>query len=230
MDDEMMLRMPTTQDLVREASTSQDEARLRELSVHRFTAVRSAVAGNPATHPDVLARLVEDRHHLPRYAVTSNPSPSTVPLALSATRSDVRVILAQRHDLDDDIYEILFNDPDREVRESLAWSTDRPDLVARFSRSDERRLRAIAACRDLCTDEDFERLSHDPDNQVRATVAGQTGRLTEDMVQALARDRSANVRWHVLTHHPGRRDIAELLANDPDTMNASQARGQLAWD
>ena len=227
--DEMMLRMARAQDLARGAHVA-GRSPVARLSLHRFTAVRSAGAGNPATPLDVLAMLVEDHHHLPRYAVTRNPSAAAVPLALSATRPDVRVFLAQRGDLADDIDETLFNDPDREVRESLAWSTNRQALVSRFARTDERRLRAIAACRDLCPDEDFERLSRDPDNRVRAVVAGVTGRLIEDMVQVLARDRSANVRWHVLSHHPRRRDIAELLADDPDTMNAAQARGQLERD
>jgi len=102
--------------------------------------------------------------------------------------------------------------------------------VARFAGSEERALRAIAACHDLCPEEDFERLSRDLDNRVRAVVASMTRRLTEDMVQRLVRDRSANVRWHVLTHHRDRRDIAESLVEDPDTMNASQARSQLADD
>lgn len=222
--------MTWTQDLAHEGRTSHDEARLRELSTHRVTAVRAAVAANPAAPPDILAKLVEDRHHLPRYAVAENPSPAAIQLALSASRSDVRVILAQRHDLDDDIYEILFADPSREVRESLGTSTDRPQWVSRFARSDERALRAIAACHPLCGWEDFERLSRDPDNRVRAVVASMTGRLSEDMVQRLVRDRSTNVRWHVLTHHPDRRDIAESLVEDPDTMNASQARDQLDAD
>lgn len=222
--------MTWTQDLAHEGRTSHDEARLRELSTHRVTAVRAAVAANPAAPPDVLAKLVEDRHHLPRYAVAENASPAAIQLALSASRSDVRVMLAQRHDLDDDIYEILFADPSREVRESLATSTDQPQWVARFARSDERTLRAIAACHHLCGEEDFELLSRDPDNRVRAVVASMTGRLSQDMVQRLVRDRSANVRWHVLTHHPDRRDIAESLVEDPDTMNASQARTQLDDD
>ncbi|MCF6378363.1 hypothetical protein L2K70_12180 [Nocardioides KLBMP 9356] len=220
--------MPGYQDLVGEARTTNDEKRLRALSTHRVTAVRTAVAGNPATPVDVLEVLAEDKHHLPRYEVTSNPRPEAVAVSMAARRSDVRVILAQRHDLPAEVYEALFSDPDRQVRESLATSTDRADLVARFAQDEEVSLRALAAIHPLCSDADFERLSRDPSNRVRATVAGERRRLSEDMVQRLARDRSANVRWHVLTHHRDRRDLAELLAQDADEMNAAQARHHLA--
>ena len=215
--------------LVREASSSSDEARLRELRTHRLTAVRTAVAKNPHTPVDVLVVLVADRHHLPRYGVAENPAPDAVQVALQAADSSVRVILAQRTDLDEGTYEVLMSDPDAEVRCSLVWSTHRSDLIERLATDRHYNVRAAVPHRELCPDHVIETLSRDPDNRVRASVAS-TDRLTDEMILRLVHDRSANVRWHLLTHHVERRDIAEVLASDTDEMNASQARHQLHPD
>lgn len=209
--------MTWQRDLAREAATSTDEPRLRELASHRLARVRAAVATNPATPPDVLAVLVEDTHHLPRYAVTHNPSPAAVTAAMNASRTDVRCILAQRHDLDDDVYEALYTDPSPEVRDAVITSTDRPELVARAAGADDPRLRAVAAEHALCSDEDFERLSRDPDRWVRASAAAVPDRLTPEMVERLRRDRSEAVRWALHSHLTGSWGPRESAMHDRPT-------------
>jgi hypothetical protein len=47
------------------------------------------------------------------------------------------------------------------------------------------------------------------------------------MISRFLHDKSANVRWHLLTHHRERRDIAEVLSHDTDDFNARQALAQL---
>jgi hypothetical protein len=56
---------------------------------------------NPATPTPVLERLVADKHHLPRYGVAQNSDARSWEIALQAHDPDVRVILAQRQDLDE---------------------------------------------------------------------------------------------------------------------------------
>ena len=63
-----------------EQTTDPDE--LRAMAGSRFTAVRAAVARNAATPDDVLQVLVDDRHHLPRFAVAENLKPSALEVAL----------------------------------------------------------------------------------------------------------------------------------------------------
>lgn len=195
--------MSWQQELARETAATRDQDRLRELSTHRLTAVREAVGANPASPPDVLAALVEDPHHRPQYAVANNPSAAAVRAALHASGPSVRRILAGRRDLDEATYEALWHDPDRAVQDSLVTSTDRPELVARATRSDNHHIRGAAACHDLCTDEDFERLSRDPDHRVRGWVTTCSWRLTPEMVERLRRDPSKEVRWGLAAHRSG---------------------------
>ena len=44
----------------------------------------------------------------------------------------------------------------------------------------------------------------------------------------MADDRSSLVRWSVLVDNPERLDLARKIAQDPDEMNANQAKAQLA--
>lgn len=218
--------MAVSGDLAGEAATSADRDRLRVLAGHRLTAVRAAVAENPATPPDVLADLVADRNHRPRFGVAQNSGPAAVEIALAATHTDVRVVLAQRRDLPDQIYEALLEDVDPAVRESLASSTDRQDLLARLAEDPHERVRATVTRNRACTPELLEILSHDRSHQVRASAAT-TDVVTEEMLQRLARDKSANVRWWVIHRHWHRRDVLKLLADDPDEANAKAAGGVL---
>jgi hypothetical protein len=112
------------------------------------------------------------------------------------------------------------------VRDSLASSTDRQDLLARLAEDPHERVRATVPHNRACTPELLEILSHDRSYQVRASVAT-TDLVTEEMLQRLARDKSANVRWWVIHRHWHRRDVIKLLADDPDEENAKAARGVL---
>ncbi|MSZ78343.1 MAG: hypothetical protein F2667_14655, partial [Actinobacteria bacterium] len=213
--------------LAAEAGTTCDRARLQALSVHRLTAVRAAVARNPHASRALLVELARDRHHLVRYAVAQNRGPFAEQVALGAADRSVRVILAQRRDLDASTYESLVVDSAHEVREAVVASSRSPDLVVRLAADPHPGVRSVVAHHDLCPDELIDVLSRDRDARVRGSVAS-TRRLSEEMIARLLVDRSAAVRWNLLTHHPGRRDIAEALAADPDELTAVQARHQLA--
>lgn len=198
-----------------QARTATSRERLTELSRHRDKAVRTAVASNPACPPDLLQILVADKHHLVRFAVAQRDDSTGWRIALEAADPYVREILAQHPDLDDDTLDALLADPERKVRESLATSTRRPDILERLSRDDNKDVRASTALNDALADETLKRLATDPIAQVRACVA-QRLRLDHDDVSRLARDRSANVRYFILETHPERLDIAQELVRDGD--------------
>ena len=112
-----------------EAETTQSGLRLRELSTHRDKAVRAAVARNPSAPTDLLERLAADKHYLVRFAVAENPSRRAWEVALGAADADVRVILAQRRDLDGETLERLITAPrrhDDDLRPRLSRGSGRP--------------------------------------------------------------------------------------------------------
>jgi hypothetical protein len=211
---------------VEEAASSQVPARLEALSTHRDKAVRAAVAQNPATPTPVLLALVDDKHFLPRYGVAENPDPRAWPVALQASDSGVRVVLAQRQDLDARTVQALLGDPEREVRESLGWSNKDPAVLARLARDEHKLVRAVAALNEALLEEDLELLARDRVANVRACAA-QSTRLRPETVLRLAHDRSYMPRYEVLLSHPDRRDIAEFLQHDNDDLVAHLARGRL---
>ncbi|WP_107767281.1 hypothetical protein [Nocardioides terrigena] len=211
----------------RDAGTTESGSSLWELSAHRDKAVRAAAARNPSTPTDLLKMLAADKHHLVRFAVAENPNPRAWAVALGAADSDVRVILAQRGDLDGETLERLIIAPEREVRVSVVESTDRADVVRRLARDPDVHVRAAAATRpELLSDADLELLAADRIAQVRA-VAVQSRRLSPRTVTRLAADRSGNVRYFTLHAHPERLDLAKIMQEDKETDIAELARRRL---
>lgn len=207
-----------------EAAATESASRQRELSTHRDKAVRAAVARDPSAPSDLLATLAADKHHLVRYAVAENPSPHAWKVALGAADAAVRVILAQRHDLDGETLERLITAPEREVRVSVVESTDRADVAKRLARDPDHHVRATVATRpELLSLADLELLAADKVAQVRA-VAVQSRRLESDTVTRLAADRSGNVRYFTLETHPERLDLAQALKDDEEADIADLAR------
>ena len=193
--------MPSEDPLIREAARSTDPDRLRDLATHRHTRVRAAVAGNPSTPRDVLTALADDRHHRPRFGVAENPAPAAVAVAMAAPQADVRVILAQRHDLPEDVETALLADPDVRVAESLLSSTRRAELVTRAASSPDHRVRAAAARSKACPTKVLDQLSRDPRAEVRVCVVTHSSdRLTEEQVRLLSLDRSDVVRYALGAH------------------------------
>lgn len=211
-----------------ESAPTRSARRLRELSTHRDKTVRAAVARDPSAPTDLLATLVADKHHLVRYAVAENPSPHAWTVALGAPDADVRVILAQRGDVDGETLERLIQAPEREVRVSVVASTDRADVATRLARDPDQHVRAAVATRpELLSSVDLELLAADTAAQVRA-VAVQSRRLSSNTVTRLAGDRSGNVRYFTLEAHPERLDLARALKDDNEADIADLAGRLLA--
>ena len=185
-----------------------------------------AVARNSATPVELLERLVGDKHHLVRFAVAERADPQAWRVALAAADPDVRVVLAQRQDLDDATLEALVADPDRGVRVSVAESSRRADLLARLARDADQHVRAATATNSATASDVMELLATDRTAQVRA-VAAQSRRLIPRTVTRLAADRSSNVRYFVLSSHPDRLDLAEALKDDTASDIAYLARRRL---
>lgn len=202
-------------------------ADLTTLATDRSPVVRAAVARNPATPPDLLHALVEDRNfQVLVAAVTENPSRNAITIALASPVRDARQLVAQRDDLTSADIEALLRDPAHQVREQLAtWSKD-PEVLARLARDAHPSVRSEAVLNQHLSKEDTEMLASDRIARVRAAVAS-SRRLDPATLTRLAADRSVNVRWNVLVFNPERLDLAALIAEDTDEIIAVHARGQL---
>lgn len=197
------------------------------LAADRSPMVRAAVAQNPAALPDLLHVLVEDRHFRVRFAVTANPSRYAIGIALASPVRDVREMVAQRGDLSSADIEALLRDPAHQVRRQLATCSKDPEVLARLARDEHPSVRAESVLNQHLSREDTEMLAADRIARVRAAAAS-SRRLDPATLTSLAADRSADVRWNVLIFNPERLDLAALIAEDTDEINAGQAQSQIA--
>lgn len=199
---------------------------LSELASDKSPKVRQAVAANPSTSLDVLDVLVRDEKWAVRFAVAENPGPHALAIALAASDADVRGRAAQRSDLDASDVQLVLRDPVHTVRERMGEVTRDPVVVAALARDSHPAVRSTILLNPTLTEADAEMLASDPIAQVRATAAG-CRRLRPETLSRMADDRSSLVRWSVLVDNPERLDLARKIAEDPDEMNASQAKAQL---
>jgi hypothetical protein len=211
---------PKDQVALAEQTTDPDE--LRALASSRFTAVRAAVAQNAATPDEVLEVLVEDRHHLPRFAVAHNLKPSALALALRAPDSSVRRVLAQRQDLPAAVIQTLIQDPERDIRVGLGWSTRDEGVLRSLAADADSRVRGVVPFNAVTPDDLIDALARDPDRGVRCSVVT-SYRASEEQLQRLLRDKSSLVRYWVLQYYSRRPDILDALDHDPDSEIAEQA-------
>lgn len=189
--------------------------------------MRQAVASNPSTPTEVLDALVRDEKWAVRFAVAENPGPHALAIALATSDADVRGRAAQRDDLDAAGAQLVLRDPVHTVRERMAEVTQDASLAAALARDPHPAVRSTILLNPALSEADAEMLASDPIARVRATAAG-CRRLRPETSTRMADDRSSLVRWSVLVDNPERLDLARTIAEDPDEMNASQAKAQLA--
>jgi hypothetical protein len=159
--------------------------------------------------------------------VAQNPGQQALPVAIGAADPETRGVAAQRDDLDVASVHLLLQDPVHTVRERLAKVAEDVRAVAALARDPHPAVRAAIVLNSRLSDADLEMLARDPIAQVRGTAAA-SRRVSSETLTGLAGDRSSQVRWSVLVGNPERLDLARILAEeDPDEMNASQAKAQL---
>lgn len=220
--------MPRTSERARVAADRRTATTtLAGLASDKSPKVRQAVAKNPSTSPEDLDALVRDERWAVRFAVAENPSPHALAVALAASDADVRGRAAQRDDLDVVSAHLVLRDPAHTVRERMAEVTQDASVAAALARDPHPAVRSTILLNRMLSEADAEMLASDPIARVRATAAG-SRRLRPETLTRMAEDRSSLVRWSVLVDNPERLDLARKIAEDPDEMNAHQAKAQLA--
>ncbi|PPF55999.1 hypothetical protein C5C13_11685 [Clavibacter michiganensis] len=231
--------MPTVRASALEATNAKDADVLRSLSTHRSMSVRYAVADNPATDDETIARLIDDPNESVRYTAASNLAERPALQQLVARSSDewLRAALASTFlDQDDrslprDVQRALMADTFAETRSRIAETTNYLDIFETLLHDSDDRVSAACAANPRIEREQMERLITDPKWEVRASAAARGMRYPDDeQLLRLAQDRSVGVRWTVVYRPDRPRAALELIAKDDDEMNAHAAKSVLGDD
>lgn len=215
---------------VRKAVASRADAlpaALIVLASDTVKAVREVLVENPNCPGEALTLLVDDPDpYICREAV-QHPNMTEPTRRAVAVSGGVRArrALAQMEDLDAEASLYLLEDEDWHVREELARATQHRDVVARLLRDPHPRVRGSVASNPLATAEQRRILAKDASAEARAVLAGSNDN-PDDVLFALARDKSENVRFW-LTVHGTNRPLMELLMQDSSKMVADTAASSL---
>ena len=131
--------------------------------------------------------------------------------------------------LDRDVQTRLAADPEREVRQHIAETTQYRALFDQLLEDSDPRVRGVCAGNPRATRSDIERLLSDRSATVRS-MAVALGVVFPDDEQLLrmARDRSANTQWALIMRVDAPREALEIVAREGDEMNRAQAQASLA--
>lgn len=215
-----------------------DSARLWELAAHKSVRVRQAVAGNRGAENRTLSRLLDDEVPEVRLEATTT----------ARNRRELHSALVHHDDksvralfvwvLESDPIciahadqQFLAGDSFRDVRCALAGRTPYADVFDRLLHDDDARVRGWCASNPRISLDQVERLVTDRAWSTRSlSVVTGLRYPTDEQLIRLARDRSAEVRWAVLSRVDAPREALEIIAQDSDDMNRQHAERVLNGD
>jgi hypothetical protein len=212
--------------------------RLVELSTRRSVRIRSAAAANPSIPDDLVLTLARDTNAAVRMAAADNSRgrPFVVRVLASSPYPAVRSAIAALNasgpgSVDRELQEQLADDTDPECRRSIARATNYLAVFEQLLRDPDPKVRGECAANPRATREHIETLVTDR-SKVTRRMAVWSGVLYPDDEQLvrLARDRSADVRWGVISRVGAPREALEIIAAEPDETNSSHARRALNGD
>lgn len=205
-----------------------------QLSADASPKLREQVACNPSIDDKTMLVLAEDREPPVRRAAAINARGRDRVLE-TLSRSDdavVRQIVAWHNSvvpLHHDLQTRLATDHDGEVRGHIAGSTQYRALFEQLMDDSNPRVRGACAANPRAMRSDIERLITDRSATVRsmAVALGVVYPDDEQLIR-LARDRSVSTQWAVIMRVDAPREALEIVAEEGDDMNRSQASASLA--
>ncbi|MHB1762645.1 MAG: HEAT repeat domain-containing protein [Acidimicrobiales bacterium] len=160
---------------------------------------REAVAWNPNTPGEVLARLAKDEDEDVREAVAWNPNTPGEALAGLAEDEDedVRAAVAGNPSTPREVLAGLAEDEDEDVRAAVAGNPSTPrEVLAGLAEDEDEDVRWYVAQSTNTMPEVLAGLAADEDRFVRVAVAQNTSTPGE-VLAGLAADEDWHVRWYV---------------------------------
>lgn len=228
-----MANMAKVATLVDEAASARESARLRELAPHESKEVRVAVAANPLADNETIQLLLGDGDESVRLAAAGNLA-DRPKLQLAVVDSEdkwMRAVLAHTFLRQDHLslpYEVqaaLAHDAFDETRQRIAETTDFADLFEMLLEDATPGVRGWCAANPRISRAQMGALVSDRAWKVRALAATLGLKFPDDeQLLRLARDRSAEVRWAVLSRVDRPREAIEILADDSDERNRRHAQ------
>ena len=143
--------------------------------------------------------------------------PQEMVCALAADEDvNVRLTIAGRHDLSETFVRQLSNDPDADIRHLLAQLEHLPQEIAcALAADDDVNVRRAVAWRHDLWEPVLRQLSNDADAGIRKQIA-QRARLSQEIVFALATDQDVSVRLEIAWRHDLSDPLLGELSNDRD--------------
>jgi len=221
---------------VAEARTTASPERIAELALHRSIEVRFSISRNPAVGDDVILSLIDDNSANVRISAADaakhrgqlhellSRSPFPEVRATLAGAASLPLATGLSHDLQ----LLLARDEAVEVRHTLARLTAYRDVFDLLLADGVPRVRGYCAHNPRISKKQMSTLVADGSWVVRACSLAGFQFPTDDQVIALAKDRSAQVRWAALMRFPKPHEVIDLLLHDSDEMNRNQAEAQAA--
>ena len=223
----------------------------RSLAAHSDRAVRSALAANPATAPEVLGRLAEAGGYAPITscgACRNNPVPGTRCSDHAAGVAVIQDAALRNEYTPADALASHIGHPDPSLRAAIAERTDLPPgLLTVLADDDENAVRAGVAANPACPTQLLRTLALERTTVVRRAVAlnpqvpldllydlaahtrlnlragiPRIENATFDQIRGLARSRVAQVRALAASRTDLPEDLVKTLADDPDAGVAKQ--------
>lgn len=195
--------------------------------------VRAAAATRPELSDATLLALASDAKDQVRWATVENAAtrPSVITTLAASPDRLVRQLVAHHNrafPLPHAVQAALAEDESPDTRGSIAASTQYRDVFANLLRDPDPQTRGRCAENERATREDFELLLADSSRVTRRTAVA-IGVIFPDDEQLirLARDRSADVRWHVVFRVDAPREALQIIADEDDEMNSRHALSAL---
>ena len=194
--------------------------------------VQYHLADNPATNPQILARLAQSEADDIRIAVSHNPStPEETLLKLAKDPSfSVKARITDRRSIPDSVLLTLLDDEDtrilRWVLSALMPDDDNPprvipstDVYMKLATHEDREIRCDIARSAAYIDLPLEVqkiLARDEDRLVRRDVVLYRENIPAEIVDMLKDDPDSSVRYAIARDVDGPREYYEHFAKDPD--------------
>ena len=182
-----------------EPLTKEEKDRLKELGKSENKRVRSTVARNPKTPPEVLQELEKDKDPEVRRAVANNPNtpPNVLQKLANGKNLDIRIAVVNNPKTPPEVLQEYAKERYPEYRKAVANNPNTPPKVLQELVNDEDQyVRRELARNPKTPPEVLQELANDEDLHVCIAVA-KNSNTPPDVLQELAKDKRSSIRWGV---------------------------------
>lgn len=198
-----------------------------ETKDQRLFSLKSGLAANPNTRPDILEELIKETkmgHVHIRSLIASNPS--TPPKILIELSKDHPGEVVSNPSSPKDLVEKLFNSEDNKIKWNMAQTATNFKLLEKLSKDPSNRVRYSLTGNMKLPPEILLSMSKDEADSIRYHVAFHPN-CPAEALRILAKDTDSKTRLQVAINPNCPTDVLKILANDPDEGVSNNAKAAL---